>query len=225
VDWWEQPTVDSGAGSWTEATVAAIRQRIAELADSAGRPIAVVAHSFGALLAQRVLSESADGVRSLCLLAPGVSLVDQYLRVGEHFSARSDTVREAVGRLRSAPGLQSLCEVLGSIGALPDWEKAYFSPRNQEAFARFRSLAPDGIPFDFATFSAGAGEVMAEPPSPIASGFSGPVRMVVGSDDILLDGANLMGYWSGVFGQLTVDEVEAGHMIHLELPPSRWLPA
>lgn len=229
VAWWDQPRHVEGQGRWTDATITAAARKVADMCAKSGRATPLVAHSYGCLIAQQVADMAPDNVGELVLLGPGVSLATQYQRVGLHMMARDPdagggALRAAVAAGAETPGPQRIFEIAGAVASLPDWRRTYFSPASQRAYERYVALLPEGTPIDLATFIAGVVEHFAQPPVAAPARFSGPVRILMGRDDVLLDRESVLPYWSCVYPQARCDEVSAGHMIHLELPPESWAP-
>ncbi len=229
VVWWDQPRHAGQSGSWTDLAVAKATEKVSQMSREQGRAIAIVAHSYGCLMAQRVADAAPDEVGELVLLGPGVSLATQFLRMGRHLLSRhpgveGDDMRTAVAVASSDPGPQAVFAIAGAASALPGWRRMYFSPASRGACERYEAMLPEGAPIDLPTFVAGVTEHFADPPVAAPARFSGPVRIVIGSDDVLLDRDDVMPYWSIVYPQARVEQASVGHMAHMEMVHAGWMP-
>ena len=229
--WWDQPKHTAGAGPRFVAVTQALAAVVEQMAATTGRPVSIVAHSYGALLAREVADSLPGQLRELVLLGPGISLCDQLLRVGRHLLGQRSAGEEstqlsaAIAAASAHPSADAVLALAGAITSLAGWRRAYFSADSVSAYQRYLQVLPEGTVADSPTFAAGVGEHLASPPDDQASRFQGPVRVLVGRDDVSLDALAVVQFWQRVFPQAGVEFVSAGHMIQFELPPELWMPA
>lgn len=107
-------------------------------------------------------------------------------------------------------------------GTLPD---TYFAPHSAEARDRYFAMAGKTPPLDIASYFAVMQEFLHAPNSTQAAEYGGEVNILMGRDDPLLDLDEDKHKWLAVFPQAEFKLVEAGHFLHLELPPEIWFGA
>lgn len=227
IDWWDQPRTVTAAPRPFYALVEAAAERAAAMAaSSAGGKVHLVGHSFGAVLAHRLSLRMPERIAAITLLAPTHDLADVFVRLASHvtqFVNDPAPLDEAIARLLAAPRDFAAAQALfGLVFTVPDFLTAYWSPWADDRRAWFGDLMKKEPVFDGAAFDAIAGDAWADLGPRAVSGFAGPIDIVYGDADVLVDAPASLPIWQGAFRQVTSRVVHAGHMIQLESPAAAW---
>jgi len=227
IDWWDQPHAVTAAPRPFYALVDAAAERAAAVAaSSADGRVHLVGHSFGAVLAHRLSLRMPERIASITLLAPAHDLADVFVRLASHVTQFVDhpaPLDEAIGRLLAAPRDFAAAQALfGLVFTVPDFLTAYWSPWADDRRAWFGDLMQKEPVFDGAAFDAIAGDAWLDLGPPAVSGFAGPVDIVYGDADVLVDAPASLPLWQQAFRRVSSRVVHAGHMIQLESPAAAW---
>lgn len=224
IDWWDQPRTVTAAPRPFHALVDAAAERAAAVA-AAGK-VHLVGHSFGAVLAHRLSLRMPERIASITLLAPAHDLADVFVRLGSYVTRFVDDpapLDAAVARLLAAPRDFAAAQALsGIVYTVPAFLTAYWSPWAGDKLAWFGDLMQKEPVFDGAAFDAIAGDAWPELGPPAVSGFAGPVDIVYGDADVLVDAAASLPLWRQAFPQAGSRVVHSGHMIQVESPAAAW---
>jgi pimeloyl-ACP methyl ester carboxylesterase len=226
ISWWDQPRSVTTSHHPFRALVEAAREKA--LAVAADGQIHLVGHSFGAVLAHRLSLQIPERIASLTLLAPAADLADVFIRLAAFVTT---IVEDPVPLTLASARLQverrdfaAAREMLDIIFSVPQFLDAYWSPWARAKQELYATLMQNEPVFDPATFFAVAADAWRELGPPAASAFAGPVEIVYGSADVLVDSAATLPMWQSAFRHVTSRTVRSGHMIQLECVPEEWCP-
>jgi pimeloyl-ACP methyl ester carboxylesterase len=222
--WWDQPSV-AGIPEPFRALVAHAGHQLETLANTSGSKINLIAHSFGGQIATALAREHPRLIRRITLLGSPPVPLHAFL----HFARRLlEAGHERPGLKEALAAVEANCDGDRFIafiqacypdGSLPS---IYFGPHSAEARDRYFEMAGKMPPIDIATFFAVMNEFLHTPNFTQPAGFDGEVSIVMGRDDPLLDLDAGKQEWLKVFPQAEVTLADAGHFVHLELPPEAW---
>lgn len=223
VHWWHQPLAKPCAArpflDLQEATVTEFRRVAAE----AGQPLTVMASSFGAHLAVHLARQAPELVKEIVLLAPTFDPEQAALRLARR-AFRVHTGHEHAGKLATAlamyeddPGRPRFWDVFGALSLLPDVTELYFGPAGADAARTFAELIHQPGAFDGPTSVATSDDFSALDHSPMQSPFAGPVSVLFGAYDPMIDAEQDRKVWEVIFPQAEFFKVETGHFPLLEL--------
>ena len=227
IEWWDQPRLTMDAARPLRAISSAGVEKIIELTDAAGDPIALVAHSFGGRVALAIANELPERVCEVVLISCGAHLPSQVVRLGRATARDHPGDKGLEQALRTAEqrnDLDSLLALITVVTSTPQWVRQYFGAHSDEVRSRYCAVAPNGPDVDPATFVAVLREQLATPSTPTESRFGGRVALWLGAEDPLLDIHEETAFWRSSFPAMDISVVPGGHMLHLELPYSRWGP-
>ncbi|CAH0281022.1 hypothetical protein SRABI118_03777 [Massilia sp. Bi118] len=227
ISWWDQPRSITAAHRPFHALVEAAREQA--LAVAAGGQVHLVAHSFGAVLAYRLSLCMPERIASLTLLAPAPDLADVFIRLAglvTRFVEDPAPLTLASARLKAdRRDFGAARDMLDIIFSTPAFLDAYWSPWAKVKQASYAGLMQTQPVFDPGAFFAIAEDAWNELGPPAPSPFEGPVDVVYGDADGLVDAAATLPMWQGAFKHVSSRTVRSGHMIQLECDPEDWWPA
>lgn len=224
VHWWHQPLAKPCAErpylDLLEATLIEFRRAAAE----AGQPLTVMASSFGAHLAVHLARHAPELIKDIVLLAPTFNPEQAALRLARR-AFRVHTDHPNAGKLATAlamyeddPGRPRFWDVFGALSQLPDVTDLYFGPNGgAEAARSFSELIQQPGAFDGPTSVATSDDFSAQDHTPARSAFGGPVSVLFGAYDSMIDAEHDRTVWEIIFPQAAFFKVETGHFPLLEL--------
>lgn len=222
--WWDQPAVAGGPTPFRTLVAHAGRQ-LETLANSSGRQVGLIAHSFGGQIAAALAREYPGLIRRVTLLGCPPDPIRQFflfsrrlLEAGREYPGLRDALA-AAERSCDEGRFFALVQACYPDSALPD---IYFGPLSTTVRERYFAMATKTPPVDMATFFAVMQEFLHAPNSTQPAEYGGDVEIIMGRDDPLLDLDADKQKWLGVFTQAKFRLVDAGHFLHLELPPPAW---
>lgn len=225
--WWDQPAVAVTDPQPYRTLLAAAHRELARLADRTGRPVDVIAHSFGGLLAFDLLAEVGERIGALTLLAPATDPYRQLATLGARLAAGPDatpTLKTAVAQARRHRSRAHLQRLVAAILATDNPLRPYWGPHADAARERHEALAAEHFAFDADTYLSVAWDRSGQTPRPPLDRphAGGPVRCLFGRRDPLLGPAE-RALWRRWLPHAGHRLVEAGHFLPFELPPAHWL--
>ncbi|WP_229257472.1 alpha/beta fold hydrolase [Duganella callida] len=224
VHWWHQPVIRPCAeGPYLDllnSTVTEFRR----VAGQAGAPLTVMASSFGAHLAVHLARTVPELVKNIVLLAPTFNPEQAALRLARR-AFRVHTDHEHAGKLAMAlamyeedPGRPRFWDVFGALSLLPDVTALYFGPNaGPDAARSFAELIQQPGAFDGPTSVATSDDFSVRDHTPLRSPFEGPVSVLFGAYDPMIDAEQDRKIWEVIFPQAEFCKVETGHFPLLEL--------
>jgi pimeloyl-ACP methyl ester carboxylesterase len=225
VDWWDQPRPPESAGNAFEWLIDEAESRIRKASEALGRPIHVLAHSFGGELAYQASLRAPERIEKITLLASSPFLARAFLSLGRRLQSRSPEIRAAVLAAETQLGEATFWPLLQSIASLPDFILEYWGRDSIQARDAYLAEAARHPGLDLAAFqrivSGYFAHRLAHPPK--ASPFRGETRFVFGEDDPLIVERDDVPDWKARFPQLEARKLSCGHFVHFEQPPAAWL--
>lgn len=222
--WWDQPRTVATAPRPFHALVDAAYEEAQALAGTG--KVHLVGHSFGAVLAHRLSLRMPERIASITLLAPTPDLADVFIRLAAFVAPCMEDPKplgQAIARMQAdRHDFAAAQDVFGIVFAVPAFLNAYWSPWALDRRAWFGALMAREPVFDADAFGAIAGDAWPELGPPAASGFDGPVDIVYGNTDVLVDAATSLPLWQRAFADVRSRTVRSGHFIQLECPPTAW---
>ncbi len=222
VEWWQQPPAAPCAQrpylDLLEATLAGFRRS----AQAHGAPLTVMASSFGAHLATHIANHAAELVARVVLLAPTYNPEQAALRLARHAlalnagHADASKVVAALAAYDAAPGRARFWDVFGVLQLLPDVPSLYFGPHAGDAPRHFLDVLQQPGAFDGPTSVAVSDDFAASFQPLGRSAFNGPVSVLFGRHDPMIDAEHDGAIWRAIFPQASVRMVDSGHFPLLE---------
>jgi len=222
--WWDQPSV-AGEPSPFRLLVAHAAHQLETLAESNGGRVDLIAHSFGGQIAAALAREYPGLIRRITLLGCPHGRVSHFFLFARRLleaGYERPGLRDALAAVEENCDVSRFFALMGACypdSALPD---IYFGPYSAEVRKRYFVMAAKTLPVDMATFFAVMQEFLLSPNSTQPSEYGGEVTIIMGRDDPLLDLNEDKHKWLEVFHQAELKLVDAGHFLHLELPPDAW---
>lgn len=224
VHWWHQPLAKPCATrpyqDLLDAALAELRRAAAER----GEPLTVMASSFGAHLAVHLARQAPELIKEIVLLAPTYNPEEAALRLARR-AFRVHTDHQHAGKLATAlamyeddPGRPRFWDVFGALSLLPDVTELYFGPgAGPDAARSFAELLQQPGAFDGPTSVATSDDFSAQDHTPVRSPYQGPVSVLFGAYDPMIDADKDRELWAQVFPQAGFFKIETGHFPLLEL--------
>ena len=233
--WWDQPAVAADDPAPFRTLVAHAAGQLRALAGSSGGQVDLIAHSFGGQIAAVLANEHPTLIRRITLL--GCAPPDPFrpfLLVGQRLleaGYERPGLQDAMQAAQQNPDDDRFAALIQACFPDPFIPDIYFGPASAAAKDRYLALASVAPPVDLTTFFA----VMIESihASPLARveacpehrrrRFAGEVVALLGKHDPVLRVEESTEKWREIFPQAQFKVMDAGHFLHLELPPEAWL--
>lgn len=226
ISWWDQPRSVATASSPFLALIDAASDKAFTVPE--GSRLHLIAHSFGAVLAHRLALRMPEQIASITLLAPTADLADVFIRLAAFMIPFLDDpapLARASARLESRRrDFTAAREVMDIVFAAPQFLSAYWSPWAKARQEWYGTLMQSDPLFDPDAFFAIAADAWPELGPLAVTAFDGPVDIIYGSADILVDSATTLPTWESAFSNVTSRTVRSGHMIQFECASEEWLP-
>jgi len=222
--WWDQPAV-AGIPDPFRALVAHAGHQLETMAKSIGGRVDLIAHSFGGQIATALAREYPALIRRITLLGCPHDRVSFFLLFARRIleaGHEQPGLRDALAAVEENCDENRFFALIGACYPRGEFPEIYFGPDSAAVRERYLSMFAKARPLDFATFFAVMQEFLHTPNSTQPAGFDGEVDILMGKDDPLLDLETNKQKWLGVFPQAEFKLVDAGHFLHLELPPEVW---
>ncbi|GJI98058.1 hypothetical protein RugamoR57_47760 [Duganella caerulea] len=222
VQWWQQPPATPCAPhpylDLLEAALVEFRRSVKEH----GAPMTVMASSFGAHLATHLAQHAPESVERVVLLAPTYNPEQAALRLARRAlalnagHADADKVTAALAAFDAAPGRARFWDVFGALQLLPDVPALYFGPQAGDAPRHFVEVLQQPGGFDGVSAVAISDDFAATFRAPGRSAFNGPVSVLFGRHDPMIDAEHDGPLWRAIFPQASLRMVDSGHFPLLE---------
>ena len=225
--WWDQPAVAADDPAPFRTLVGHAAKQLQALAASRGGPVDLIAHSFGGQIAAALANEYPALIRRITLLGcappdpfrPFLLLGQRLLEAGYDRPGLQDAMKAA----QETPDENRFAALIQACFPDPYIPGIYFGPGSAAAKDRYLTLARVAPPVDLPTFFAVMIESLHAPPLAQVEGFAGEVVALLGKHDPLLRVDEDIKRWREIFSQAQFKVMDAGHFLHLELPPEVWL--
>lgn len=225
VHWWDQPRFEVLFAKPYEALLDDTVSLAKHLAGH-GR-VNLLAHSFGARLALEVARRMPTRIGALTLIAPTFDVADGLVRLAERLASgtriRTRLLGAADRAKRPGAGFAEVWALVEAICEIPDFLNAYWGPDAQARRRWFFDVIARQPWVDFNTCKVILEDFWSTPVPDTPVAVTGPVTLVFGVHDVLVDAAAAEHVWRRYFPHATTQLVDAGHFVHLEAPPSVWL--
>ncbi len=225
VDWWDQPAIPAGTADPFMFLVLAAEQHLCSLAHP-GTPVNLLAHSFGARLAVELARRQPARIASITLMAGAIDLTAVFLTLGKTLATQPhapDELPRVLTQASNTPDIQTIRRLIDALLMIPGLFDPIWGPQSGTLRDRFNTIAAKTLRFDTATLLAIVEQSVVEDLTPPPVAYSGPVRLLLGQHDPLLETSQETARWQAIFPQLQLDICDAGHNLHLELPARQWL--
>ena len=231
--WWDQPAIATDDPTPFHTLAGHAARQLQTLADSSGQQVDLVAHSYGCLIAAALASKHPALIRRITLLGclslnpfhPFLYLGHKLLEAGYERPGLQDAMRAA----QESPDESRFTALIQACFPDPAIPDIYFGPGSVAAKDRYLALASAAPPIDVPTFFAVMFDRLRAPPQPRAEAcpehrrrrFDGEVTAILGKHDPL-HVEESSEKWREIFPQAQFKVMDAGHFLHLELPPEVW---
>lgn len=219
--WWDQPSVAADPTPF-RTLVAHAASQLETLADTVGERVDLIAHSFGGQIAVALTREYPALIRNITLLGCSPDPIRGFIIFARRLieaGYEHPGLRDALAAVEESCDENSFSALTQACYALSG---IYFGPNSAKMRERYFAIAGETPPVDTATFFAVMREFLHAPPPAQITGYGGEVAMLMGEHDPVLCVDEDREKWRGVFPQAEFKLVDAGHIVHLELPPQAW---
>jgi pimeloyl-ACP methyl ester carboxylesterase len=225
VHWWDQPQVNADESAPYERLVEAALEELHRLSSLDGAPVAVLASSFGVHLALALIERAPAKVGCVSIVGGILDMRTAFVRLGRRVAEKNQDPDLAASSLhadRSADSvsLWSLIELLFCVPNLMDF---YWSPTATAELDQMKALAAEGALLHVPTYQAVLRDFLAKNRPRETSRWHGAANVWIGLSDPYASPGDAEA-WRRVLPTASVQFVDAGHLPHLELPHSVWLP-
>ncbi|WP_322061700.1 alpha/beta hydrolase [Paraburkholderia sp. J63] len=226
IHWWDQPRSVVLFARPFEALVDAAEDEIRMLAESRGRPVDIIAHSFGAHLALRLAKRVPQYIDRLWLLAPVYDMGDAFVRLATRLltiSPTSEPLLAALEEFKAASDHSRFARLAAHVTSCANFFDLYWSAEADTRRRWYMNLLTHESVVDSSAFEVIVQDFWAEPqPLPQAATGIRTVQLVFGREDQLVNIDAERFTWTQLFPHARSTEVNTGHFIHLEAPVERW---
>lgn len=223
VHWWQQPSAVSCATRPYQDLLAATLAEFRLSVDMLGGPMTIMASSFGAHLAVHLARHMPESIARIVLLAPTYNPEAAAMRLARHglalhaADANADKLVAALAAYEADPGRPRFWDVMGALWLLPNVTSLYFGPNSGDEPQVFAYLLQQPGVFDAPSSVATSDDFANHAPAPAASPYTGPVTVIFGQFDPMVDPAADGPIWRTVFPQAQLRTLPTGHFPLLEL--------
>jgi pimeloyl-ACP methyl ester carboxylesterase len=223
VHWWQQPVTVPCAVHPFQDLLAATLAEFRRCVEAHGAPMTILASSFGAHLAVHLSRQMPESIARIVLLGPTFDPEQAAMRLARRAfqlhmdDANAGKLAAALAAYEDDPGRARFWDVFGALSLLPDVPELYFSPNAGEAARSFVELIQQPGAFDGPTSVATSDDFAAINPKPLPSPYTGPVRLVFGKYDVMIDADKDGAAWRAIFPQASIHMVDSGHFPLQEL--------
>ena len=225
VHWWDQPHVSAEESAPYDHLVNAALEELHRLSRANGAPIDLLANSFGAHLALELIEQAPAKVGHVSIVGGILDVRTAFVRLGRCVAEKNQHQDLAAASLRAdqsddSTSLWGLIECLFSVANLLDF---YWSPTATEQRDAMKQLAAEGALLHVPTYQTVLTDFLARNSPRESSEWHGAANVWIGRYDPYASPEDIEA-WQKVFPRASVQFVDAGHFLHLELPRSVWLP-
>lgn len=225
VCWWDQPIIRESDPSPWESLVGAGIEEAERLSDEARKPIALLASSFGALLALEIVERVPECISSITLSGGIYDVRMAFSQLASKIAQETcDTelaqARVTVTKSQDETALWALIERLFSIPNLLDF---YWSPSAVVQREAMNELAGRGALLHLPTFEGVLRNFFVRQRGSSLRPWRGDTKVLLGRYDPYATPDDKL-RWQEIFPCAEIETLEAGHFPHLELPAEVWLP-
>jgi len=225
VEWWEQPTPDANAASAYDDLVQAVEDKLTCRAQDAGGPVPIIGHSFGCVLALEMARRVPQHIASLCLMAPVSNLYSVFENFGQLIledQPELTALSDALAALRGAREPGAFWNLVGNVMAVPTFLDYYWGPKSDQQRDFANQVLAQHTLFNPPFFQAIVNEVLNRELAEAPGGFHGPVQIIQGRFDPLIDLDAELAVWLTRFPHAETVVADTGHLIPLEWDDDRW---
>jgi pimeloyl-ACP methyl ester carboxylesterase len=223
VHWWDQPRFETEQSGAFDRLVDATVEELRRLHDIDNKPVAVVASSFGAVIAMALTSRVPEMVEELVFSGGIVDIRTALVRLGRRIAQHNGDsnlakVTEDAHQGDDSASVWVLIDALFKVPTLLDF---YWSPAATEQRDALNALAAAGTLLHVPTYHLVLGEYLERKPRSVP--WLGPARVLIGRHDPYVSSGD-GDQWRRLLPNASIHYVDAGHFPHLELLPSVWMP-
>jgi pimeloyl-ACP methyl ester carboxylesterase len=220
--WWDQPHFEATQALAFDRLVDAAIEEMSRLHDIDNKPVAVVASSFGAVVAMAVLDRVPGMIGELIISGGILDIRTALARLGRRIAEHNGDsnlakVSEDAHRSIDNTSVWALIDALFKVPTLLDF---YWSPSATAQRGAMNALAATGTLFHVPTYQSVLGDFLERKPRFVP--WFGSARVLIGRYDPYAssgDGDD----WRQLLPNASIHHVDSGHFPHLELPPSIWM--
>ncbi|WP_322060989.1 alpha/beta hydrolase [Paraburkholderia sp. J63] len=226
IHWWDQPRSVVLFARPFDALIEAAEDEIRMLADTTGRPVDLIAHSFGAHLALRLVARVPAHVGKLFLLAPVYDIGDAFVRLATRLlalSPSSEPLLAALEEFKATSDYARFARLAVQVTSFANLFELYWSAGSATRQRWYLDLLARQSVVDPSAFEVIVRDFWADP-LPLLEPVPGiqKVQLVFGREDPLINLATERRIWMQLFPHAQSIELDTGHFIHLEAPASHW---
>jgi len=230
IHWWDQPVVLPGSTDPLGQLVAASQNQVRRMADAAGGPVSLVAHSFGAQIAIALAREIPSLIQCITLLGCAPTPFQPIFRLCRKLlkTQASPTLEASLANAEADLNSHHFKAMVLAAATHPAYLPVHFGSDSNTVRDLFMAPFASGRLMNLETFLTVMNDLLGTPQQAQNQAqnerFDGEVRLVLGCQDPLLDRDEDIAAWRRVFPQLQHQVVDCGHFVHLELGPEVWWP-
>jgi pimeloyl-ACP methyl ester carboxylesterase len=225
--WWDQPRPTTEASRPFLDLVDAAQAEFTRRAIQAGGKMALLANSFGAVVALRLACRVPQHISAIILLSPVHDLGSGFIRFARRLAGASEQHSQLLAAAEALAAKKTDREkfwnLVANLLGTPGFADLYWSAAALKQRQWFGALLGDPAVFDFNAFQMIVNDLFLAPEVGAPVDFCGPVSILFGNEDVLIDMEDDRRIWQSFFPHAAVNVVNAGHFIHMELPPVEWL--
>lgn len=225
VYWWDQPVMREKDPSPWEYLVGAAVGEARRLSDEVGKPIALLASSFGTQLVFEIVGRIPESISSVTLSGGIYDVRKAFTQLASRVAQETGDADlaqagEAVTKNEDDTALWALIQRLFSAPNLLDF---YWSPSAGVQRDAMKELAASGALLHLPTFEGVLRDFYRHQHGSSLRPWRGHTKILSGRNDPYAAPDDAL-RWLEMFPSAQLEIVEAGHFPHLEIPADAWLP-
>lgn len=209
VDFWNQPLCQN-----LNELVGAACEKVMSLSQQGAKPVTLIAHSFGGILARLILQTHPQAVKEVILVNSAMDPFECFVNTAPHVLPEKSVVDLPALRKSS---VEEKINFIIKIATAPKFNEIYWQSKEKmhelgPVFARYPQLNVETYLKIFSDFLSKQKTLFHE-----SLKWGGKVKIFYSHDDLLLDKNKDVVPWLDVFPQAELLEFQgSGHYLHLE---------
>lgn len=222
--WWDQPIKKEDQPFNLETIVEAATQKLNQLSEEAQGKVDIIAHSFAGQVAYALARESHHLIHQITMINCPYEPLSGIERLAAAMLTicSTDELNAHYQGFMESKTSENFKKLVFSIAEHPSFPTVYFGPNSKGHCDRFSRLMSSVRFLDIDTFFSVMENYVDHQSNLEKSPFEGQVKFLLGRHDPLVCLEKDVAKWRGIFPQMELDVLDAGHYMQFELCSKFW---